>query len=49
MILPSFGSFVQAVLETILEIDQSETKIGYGGNVCIRIGMKCSIFIEDLP
>jgi hypothetical protein len=34
--LPSFGSFGQAVSEEkiFLEIDQSETRIAYGGHVC---------------
>jgi hypothetical protein len=32
-----------------LEIDQSETRIAYGGHVCKQIGMKLAIFIEDLP
>jgi hypothetical protein len=33
----------------LLEIGQSETRIGCGDHVCQRIGMKCAIFIEDLP
>ena len=33
----------------LLEIGQSETRIVCGDNVCQRIGMKCAIFIEDLP
>jgi hypothetical protein len=32
-----------------LEIDQSETRIAYGGHVCQWIGTKLSIFIENLP
>ena len=32
-----------------LEINQSETRIAYGDHVCIRIGTKWAIFIEDLP
>ena len=32
-----------------LEIDQSETKIAYGGHVCIWIRTKRAIFIKDLP
>jgi hypothetical protein len=32
-----------------LEIDQSETRIAYGGHFCKHIGMKLAIFIEDLP
>ena len=35
--------------EDYLEIDQSETRIVYGGHVCKRIGMKWAIFMEDLP
>jgi hypothetical protein len=30
-------------------IDQSETRIACGGHVYQRIGMKCAIYIEDLP
>jgi hypothetical protein len=29
-------------------IDQSETKIAYGGHVCWRIGTKCAFLIENL-
>jgi hypothetical protein len=32
-----------------LNIDQSETRIACGGYVCIRIGTKSAIFIEDFP
>jgi hypothetical protein len=32
-----------------LIIDQSETKIAYGGHVCIWIRTKRAIFIKDLP
>jgi hypothetical protein len=35
--------------EDFLEINQSETKIAYGGHVCKRIGTKWAIFIDDLP
>jgi hypothetical protein len=35
--------------EDFLEINQSETRIAYGGHVCKRIGTKWAIFIEDLP
>ena len=35
--------------EEFLEINQSETRIACGGNVCKRIGTKLAIFIEDLP
>ena len=31
-----------------LEIDQPETRIAYGGQVCKHIGTKLAIFIEDL-
>jgi hypothetical protein len=33
----------------LLEIGQSEKIIVCGDHVCQRIGMKCAIFIEDLP
>jgi hypothetical protein len=33
----------------ILEIDQSETRIACSSHACYRIGMKWTIFIEDLP
>jgi hypothetical protein len=33
----------------LLEMNQSETWIAYGGHVCYRIGMKWAIVIEDLP
>jgi hypothetical protein len=32
-----------------LKIDQSETRIACGGHVCLRIGTKWAIFIEDFP
>jgi hypothetical protein len=35
--------------EEFLEINQSETRIVYGGHVCIWIETKWAIFIEDLP
>jgi hypothetical protein len=35
--------------EDFLEIDQSGTRIGCGGQVYKQIGTKCAIFIEDLP
>ena len=35
--------------EHVLEIYQSETKVAYGGQVCLRIGTKWAILIEDLP
>jgi hypothetical protein len=35
--------------EDLKKIGQSETRIAYGGHVCLRIGTKRSIFIEDLP
>jgi hypothetical protein len=31
-----------------LEINQPETRIAYGSHVCLQIGMKLAIFIEDL-
>ena len=34
--------------EDFLEINQSETRIAFGGHVCQRIGIKWAIFIEDL-
>jgi hypothetical protein len=45
--LPSFDSFGKAVSEKIfLEINQSETRIAFGGYVCQRIGTKLPIFIK---
>ena len=32
-----------------IEIDQSKTRVAYGGHVCERIGTKWAILIEDLP
>ena len=32
-----------------LEIDQSETRIAFGGHVCTWIGTKLALFIEDRP
>jgi hypothetical protein len=32
-----------------LEINQSETRIACGGHVCIWIGTKLALFIEDRP
>ena len=34
--------------EDFLEINQSETRIAFGGHVCHRIGTKWALFIEDL-
>jgi hypothetical protein len=34
--------------EDFLEINQSETRIAFGGHVCQWIGTKLAIFIEDL-
>ena len=34
---------------SFLEINQSETRIAYGGQICKRIGTKWAKFIEDLP
>jgi hypothetical protein len=36
-------------VENFLEINQSETKIAFGGQVCQRIGTKCRIFLKNLP
>ena len=51
--LSSFSLFGQSVSEPTEEkiflIDQSETKIAFGGHVCLRIEMKCATFIEGLP
>ena len=35
--------------EDLLEIDQTETRIAYGGHVCEQIGTKLAIFTENLP
>jgi hypothetical protein len=35
--------------EDFLEINQSETRIAFGGHVCQRIGNKIAIFIKDFP
>jgi hypothetical protein len=35
--------------EYFLEINQSETRIAFGGHVCQRIGIKLAIFIKDFP
>jgi hypothetical protein len=32
----------------VLEIDQSERSIAYGGHVCLWIKTKCALFVEDL-
>ena len=37
------------VSEKILEIDQPETIIAYGGHVCLQIGTKLAICIDDQP
>jgi hypothetical protein len=49
--LLSFDSFGKAVSEKkiFLEINQSETRIAFGGHVCQRIGTKLAIFIKDFP
>jgi hypothetical protein len=49
--LPSFDSFGKAVSEKtiFLEINQSETRIAFGGHVCQWIGTKLAIFIKDFP
>jgi hypothetical protein len=33
----------------LLEIDQSETRIAYGTHVCLQVGTKLAICVEDLP
>jgi hypothetical protein len=35
--------------EDFLEINQSETRIAFGGHVCQRIGTKLAIFIPTEP
>jgi hypothetical protein len=35
--------------EDFLEINQSETRIAFGGHVCQRIGTKLANFIKDFP
>ena len=35
--------------EEFFYIDQSEKRIACCGNVCLRIGTKCALFIEGLP
>jgi hypothetical protein len=35
--------------EDFLEINQSETRIAFGGDVCKQIRTKLAIFIKDLP
>jgi hypothetical protein len=35
--------------EDFVEINQSETRIAFGGHVCQRIGTKLAIFIKDFP
>ena len=35
--------------EDCLEINQSETRIAYGGHVSEKIGTKWTFFIEDFP
>ena len=37
------------LIEAILEINQSKTRIAYGGYVCQRTGTKWAILIEDFP
>jgi hypothetical protein len=37
------------VCRRYLEIDQSETRMAFGGHVCQRIRNKLAIFIKDLP
>jgi hypothetical protein len=40
------SSFIE---EDFLEINQSETRIAFGGHVCQRIGTKLAFFIKDFP
>jgi hypothetical protein len=35
--------------EEFLEINQSETRIAFGGHVCQRIETKLAFFIKDFP
>jgi hypothetical protein len=35
--------------DNFLEINQSETRIAFGGHVCQRIGTKLAFFIKDFP
>jgi hypothetical protein len=35
--------------EDFLEINQSETRIAFGGHVCQWIGTKVAFFIKDFP
>jgi hypothetical protein len=35
--------------DDFLEINQSETRIAFGGHVCQQIGTKLPIFIKDFP
>jgi hypothetical protein len=35
--------------EDLLKINQSKTRMAWGGHVCYRIGSKWTIIIEDLP
>jgi hypothetical protein len=35
--------------EDFLEINQSETRIAFGGHVCQWIGTKVTFFIKDFP
>jgi hypothetical protein len=44
----SFGKAVQGK-RFFLEINQSETRIAFGGHVCQRIGTKLVIFIRGFP
>ena len=54
---PSIGASHQVLVHLamqfhrrrFLEIDQPETRIANGSHVCKQIGMKITIFIEDLP
>jgi hypothetical protein len=35
--------------EDFLEINQSETRMAFGGHVCQRIGNKLAIYVKDYP
>jgi hypothetical protein len=50
-ILPTKFRFIwpSGFREDSLEINQSETRIAFGGHVCQRIGIKLVFFIKDFP
>ena len=51
MMLPTKFRFIwqSGFREDFLEINQSETRIAFGGHVCQWIGTKLAIFIKDFP